>query len=162
MIHRSLRNQLQGKDQLRIKNFWQLEELNYFPKEVPRRKRERPFQQISTSNLSIWSEFSPSPLDGCQPLLGLVQTQVLLEIGVPANIVLGTYQEEMKGGVGDVTIRATFAWNASSEEVVILFPARADFCLESVGGRVAVEFPCLSSRLLWCKFCYYTNMVVRI
>lgn len=81
---------------------------------------------------------------------------------MPANIVLGTYQEEMKGGVGDVTIRATFAWNASSEEVVILFPARADFCLESVGGRVAVEFPCLSSWLLWCKFCYYTNMVVRI
>ena len=119
LINRSLRNRLQGKDKSRIKNFWKLEELNYYPKEVPRRKRERQkrerdffirsqpasflFGQNSAKlNLTIISPYYSSP-DAA-----LWHTKSFLEIQVPASVVLGIYQEEMKDGVVDFKIRATF------------------------------------------------------
>lgn len=52
LINRSLKNRLQGKDKLRIKNFWKLEELNYYPKEVPRRKRDRKERENFSSDLN--------------------------------------------------------------------------------------------------------------
>lgn len=48
MINRSLRSRLQGKDMVRIKNFWTLEELNYHPKKVPKRKREAERETFSS------------------------------------------------------------------------------------------------------------------
>lgn len=76
LINRSLRNRLQGKDELRIKNFQKLEELNNYLKKVPTRKRRQKekviFLHLSVSNLSSRSEFSQILGDN-QPLLSKMQ-----------------------------------------------------------------------------------------
>lgn len=42
------------------------------------------------------------------PDVELLRTESVLELRVPAKVTLGTYQEEMKDGVVDFKIRATF------------------------------------------------------
>lgn len=91
LINRSLRNRLQGK--LRIKNFWKLEELNYHSKEISRRKRDSKreiFCHISSTHLSIWSEFSQINLVVISsyyphPDVELWCTESVLELRVPAK-----------------------------------------------------------------------------
>lgn len=76
LISRCLRNQLQGKDKLRInKTFGNTKNWIIILRQFPGEKDRGPLLQISTSDLSSWSEFSPSRFQRSSALRGLVLMQ---------------------------------------------------------------------------------------
>lgn len=118
LINRNLRSRLQCKYKLRIKNFWKLEELNYNPKKVPRRKREIQKETFS-SHLNQQPTFvlgqSTAKIDlmiiGLNYLSAIAELrheQSFLEIQVPTIVVSGGYQKEVKMGLQAAKLRATF------------------------------------------------------